>query len=93
MNKSELVNYIAQKSGLSKKDADAALDAFVEGVIEAVKENDSVTLVGFGTFKSSERSARKGRNPRTGEELDIPAMRVPSFSAGKSFKDAVRDAS
>ena len=91
MNKSELVAYMAEQAGISKKDAEAALNAFIDGVTDAVKKGDSVTLVGFGTFKSSERSARKGRNPRTGAELDIPAMRVPSFSAGKSFKDAVRE--
>lgn len=93
MNKTELVAKMAEGAAISKKDAEAALNAFLDTVVDAVKAGDTVTLVGFGTFTSSERTARKGRNPRTGEELDIPAMRVPSFRAGKSFKDSVKDGS
>lgn len=89
MNKSELIDAIAQKGGLTKVDAAKALDATIESISEALKTGDTVTLVGFGSFSVKERAARTGRNPKTGEELKIPASKVPSFKAGKGLKDAV----
>ncbi len=89
MNKSELVDAIAQKGGLTKVDAAKALDATIESISEALKAGDTVTLVGFGSFSVKERAARTGRNPKTGEELKIPASKVPSFKAGKGLKDSV----
>lgn len=89
MNKAELAASVAAKSGLSKKDAEKSIDALVEAIQEALSQGDKVTLVGFGTFEVRERAARKGRNPQTGEEIDIAAAKVPSFKAGKSFKDAL----
>ena len=89
MNKSELIDAIAQKGGLTKVDAGKALDATLEAIGEALKAGDTVTLVGFGSFSVKERAARTGRNPKTGEELQIPASKVPSFKAGKGLKDNV----
>jgi len=89
MNKSELVDAIASKASLSKVDAAQALDAVISAVGEALKSGDSVTLVGFGTFSVKERAARTGRNPKTGEALQIEASKVPSFKAGKGLKDLV----
>ncbi|NPV44015.1 DNA-binding protein HU [Koleobacter methoxysyntrophicus] len=89
MNKSELIASIAEKSGLTKKDSEKALNAFIESVEEALVKGDKVQLVGFGTFEVRERSARKGRNPQTGDEIDIPAASVPAFKAGKALKDKV----
>ncbi|MBF7687192.1 HU family DNA-binding protein [Acinetobacter rathckeae] len=89
MNKSELIDNIAQNGGLSKVDAGKALDATIASITKALQEGDAVTLVGFGTFAVKERAARTGRNPKTGEELQIKASKVPSFKAGKSLKDAV----
>ena len=89
MNKSELIDAIAQKGGLTKVDAGKALDATLEAIGEALKAGDTVTLVGFGSFSVKERAARTGRNPKTGEELKIPASKVPSFKAGKGLKDSV----
>jgi DNA-binding protein HU-beta len=89
MSKQELVNYVAGSTGLSKKDAEAALSSFVDGVKSALKKGDSVTLVGFGTFSVSHRSARTGRNPQTGAALQIPARKVPVFKAGKGLKETV----
>lgn len=89
MNKSELINAIAEKSGLTKKDSEKALNAFVEAVEESLIKGDKVQLIGFGTFEVRERSARKGRNPQTGEEIMIPATKVPAFKPGKAFKDSV----
>ena len=89
MNKTELVAEIAAKSGRSKKDAEKALAAVVETITEAVKKDDKVQLVGFGSFESKCREARVGRNPRTKETIEIPATRVPVFKAGKAFKDAL----
>ena len=89
MNKSELVDSIAKKSGLSKAQSTEALNAFIATIGEAMKANDSVSLVGFGTFSVKERQARTGRNPQTKEEIQIPASKVPSFKAGKSLKDMV----
>ncbi|MCP1676318.1 DNA-binding protein HU-beta [Natronocella acetinitrilica] len=89
MNKSELIEAVAQSADLSKASATRAVDAVVEAVTNALKENDSVSLVGFGTFSVRERAARSGRNPRTGETIKIGASKVPSFKAGKALKDAV----
>ena len=89
MNKSELVDSIAKKSGLSKAQSTEALNAFIATIGEAMKANDTVSLVGFGTFSVKERQARTGRNPQTKEEIQIPASKVPSFKAGKSLKDMV----
>lgn len=89
MSKQELVNYMADKTGLSKKDAEAALSSFVGGVKASLKKGDSVTLVGFGTFSVSKRNARQGRNPQTGATINIPARNVPVFKAGKGLKETV----
>ncbi len=90
MNKTELIDIIADDAKLSKKDAGEALDAFIQAVKVALSKGDAVTLIGFGTFDVSERQARKGRNPRTGEELDIPAAKIPKFRPGKALRDAVQ---
>lgn len=89
MNKGELVNKMAHAAGISKNAADAALNAFMESVIEALKSGDKVTLVGFGTFHVSERKARTGRNPRTGKPIDIAAKKTPKFKPGTKFIDSV----
>jgi len=89
MNKSELIDAMAAKSGMKKTESAAALDAFIEAVGDALKTGDQVTLVGFGTFLVREREARTGRNPRSGETIKIAASRLPSFKAGKGLKDAV----
>lgn len=89
MNKGELVDAIAEKASVTKKQADAVLTAALETIIEAVSTGDKVTLVGFGSFESRERKAREGRNPKTGEKMDIPATKVPAFSAGKQFREKV----
>ncbi len=89
MTKQELVDYIADSSGLSKKDAGAALSSFVDAIKSSLKKGESTTLVGFGTFSASKRDARKGRNPQTGATIDIPARTVPVFKAGKALKEAV----
>ena len=90
MNKSELIAKIADKAELSKKDAEKALNAFVDGVTEALVAGDKVVLVGFGSFETKKRAARKGKNPQTGAIIDIPAATVPSFKVGKGLKDAVK---
>ena len=90
MNKTELVAAMAKSSGLSKKDAEKALNAFVESVENAVKSGDKVSLIGFGTLEARERAARTGKNPRTGEAIKIEACKVPTFKAGKAFKDIVK---
>lgn len=90
MNKAELVASMAEKSGLTKKDAESALNAFMKSVEEALTNGDKVQLVGFGTFEVRERKARKGRNPRNPKEvIDIPASSAPVFKAGKTLKEAV----
>jgi DNA-binding protein HU-beta len=89
MSKQELVNYIADNTGLSKKDAESALSSFVDGVKSSLKGGNSVTLVGFGTFSVSHRNARTGRNPQTGASINIPARKVPVFKAGKGLKEVV----
>ena len=90
MNKSELIDAIAAKAELSKKDAKAALEATLEAVSESLKAGDTVQLIGFGTFKVNERVARTGRNPSTGEEIKIAAAKIPAFVAGKALKDLVK---
>ncbi|HSW11921.1 MAG TPA: HU family DNA-binding protein [Solimonas sp.] len=90
MNKTDLINAIADKADLSKADAGRALDALFEVVGKALKKRDKVSLVGFGTFMIRERSARTGRNPKTGAPLKIKASKTPSFKAGKALKDAVK---
>ena len=90
MNKSELIDAIAAKANLSKKDAKVALEATLEAVSESLKAGDAVQLIGFGTFKVNERAARTGRNPRTGEEIKIAAAKIPAFVAGKALKDLVK---
>ncbi len=87
MNKVTLVAKIAEKSGLSKKQAEQALGAFIDSVTEALKEGDKVQLMGFGTFEVKERAARTGRNPSTGETIEIPASKTPTFKAGKGLRD------
>lgn len=89
MNKTDLINSIAAKSGLNKKNSEAALNAFIESVEDALKAKDRVVLVGFGTFEVKERAARKGRNPQTKVEIDIPASTVPVFKSGKGLKEKV----
>ncbi|AEF16280.1 histone family protein DNA-binding protein [Thermoanaerobacterium aotearoense SCUT27] len=89
VNKADLVTKIAEKSELTKKDAEKALNAFVDAVQEALKQGDKVQLVGFGTFEVRERAERKGRNPQTKEEITIPASKAPVFKAGKALKDLV----
>ena len=87
MNKIELITTMAEKSGLTKKDSESALKAFIESVEEALASGDKVQLVGFGTFETRERAAREGRNPRTKEVIQIPATTVPVFKAGSAFKE------
>ena len=89
MNKSDLIAAIAAKTGSTKKDAEANLNAFVEVVTEALGKGDKVQLVGFGSFEVRKRAARKGRNPQTKEEIKIPASKAPVFRAGKALKDLV----
>lgn len=89
MNKTELVAAIAEEADLSKKDAENALKAFTTVVADALKKGDKVQLVGFGTFEVSERAAREGRNPRSGEKMVIKASKTPKFKAGKALKDSI----
>ncbi len=89
MNKGELIDAISAKANVSKKDADAVLSAALETIVDAVSGGDKVTLVGFGSFEKRERKAREGRNPKTGETMQIAATTVPAFSAGKAFKETV----
>ncbi len=89
MNKSEFVDAVADKADVQKSDALKIVDSMTEVISNALKSKDQVTLVGFGTFLVSERAARKGRNPRTGEEIDIAASNVPRFKPGKALKDAI----
>ncbi|MBD3327966.1 DNA-binding protein HU [Candidatus Peregrinibacteria bacterium] len=91
MTKQDLVNYAAQKAGVTKKDAGAVLDSIIEAITKSLKKGDNVTVTGFGTFRVSKRAARTGVNPRNpGQKIKIPAMKLPAFKAGKSLKDAVR---
>ncbi|MDQ7801512.1 MAG: HU family DNA-binding protein [Armatimonadota bacterium] len=90
MNKEQLIERVASRTGLSKKDANAALDAILDGITSALKKGEKVTLVGFGTFTVRRRKAREGRNPQTGEKIKIPARKVPAFTAGKELKAQVK---
>jgi len=89
VNKTDLVSSVAEKTELTKKDAEKAVNAILSSVEEALAKGDKVQLVGFGTFEVRERAARKGRNPQTGDEIEIAAAKVPAFKAGKALKDAV----
>ena len=91
MNKAELVAAIAEKAELSKRDSEAALKAFTDIVAEELKKGEKIQLVGFGTFEVSERAAREGRNPQTGETMKIAASKAPKFKAGKALKDMVNE--
>ncbi|HLR65100.1 MAG TPA: HU family DNA-binding protein [Pseudogracilibacillus sp.] len=90
MNKTDLVNAVAEKAELSKKDAGKAVDAVFDSVMDSLSEGEKVQIIGFGNFEVRDRAARKGRNPQTGEEIEIPASKVPAFKAGKALKDAVK---
>ena len=90
MNKTELINTVAESTDLSKKDATKAVDAVFQSIQNALAEGEKVSLIGFGNFEVRERAARKGRNPQTGEEIDIAASKVPAFRPGKGLKDAVK---
>ena len=89
MNKTELIAAVAEKSGLSKKDSEAAVAATIAAITEALKAEDKVQIVGFGSFEVKKRAARTGRNPRSKETIEIPASQTPVFKAGKALKDAV----
>ena len=90
MNMTELIAAVAEKAGLSKKDADAAVTAVFDAVTAELVKGEKVQLIGFGTFETRERAAKQGRNPRTGETMTIAASKVPAFKAGKALKDAVK---
>lgn len=89
MNKLDLVNAVAEKAGITKRDAERAVSALVQSIEEALRQGDRVSLVGFGTFEVRDRKPRVGRNPQTGQEIRIPAGRVASFKPGKSLKDSI----
>lgn len=90
MNKAELIAAVAAKAELSKKDAAEAIDAVLATITDALKNDDKVQVVGFGTFEVRRRAARKGKNPQTGAVVDIPAAKVPAFKAGKALKDSIK---
>ncbi len=90
MNKTDLINKVAELSQLPKKDASKAVDAVFESITSALQSGDKVQLVGFGNFEVRERTARKGRNPQTGKEIDIPASKSPAFKPGKALKDGIK---
>ncbi|MCA0985792.1 MULTISPECIES: HU family DNA-binding protein [Bacillales] len=90
MNKTDLINSVAESAELSKKEATKAVDAVFDNIMQSLQEGDKVQLIGFGNFEVRERSARKGRNPQTGEEIEIAASKVPAFKPGKALKDAVK---
>ncbi|MGX7389873.1 HU family DNA-binding protein [Dolosigranulum pigrum] len=90
-NKADLVDKVADKTGLTKKDSNAAVEAVFDSIQEFLAEEEKVQLIGFGTFEVRERAARKGRNPQTGDEIQIPATKVPAFKAGKNLKEAVKE--
>jgi len=89
LNKTDLVAQVASKANMTKKDVEKVLNTLFATIEEALKDGSKVQLVGFGTFEVRERQARKGRNPQTGEEIEIPATRIPAFRAGKALKDAI----
>lgn len=90
MNKTDLINSVAEKAELTKKDATKAVDAVFDSIQESLANGDKVQLIGFGNFEVRERSARKGRNPQTGEEIEIAASKIPGFKPGKALKEAVK---
>ncbi|PWA12379.1 DNA-binding protein [Pueribacillus theae] len=90
MNKTDLINAVAEVTEISKKDATKAVDAVFDAITDTLKKGEKVQLIGFGNFEVRERAARKGRNPQTGEEIDIAASKVPAFKPGKALKDAVK---
>lgn len=90
MNKTDLINAVSEKAELSKKDATQAVDSVFESIMDSLKDGEKVQLIGFGNFEVRERAARKGRNPQTGEEIEISASKVPAFKPGKALKDAVK---
>jgi len=90
LNKADLINHVAVKAELSKADASSAVEAVLDGITSALKNDDAVSLVGFGTFSVAQRAARTARNPRTGEPIDVAASKAPKFKAGKALKDAVK---
>ena len=90
MNKTDLINAVAEASELSKKDATKAVEAVFGAVMDSLKKGEKVQLIGFGNFEVRDRAARKGRNPQTGEEIQIPASKVPAFKPGKALKEAVK---
>ncbi len=89
MNKTELIDAVAQSADISKAAATRAVDTIIEQITDTLKKGEQVVLVGFGTFAVKDRAARKGRNPQTGQAIDIPAAKIPGFKAGKALKDAV----
>ena len=89
MNKTDLIDAVAQKTGLTKKESEAAINATLDAIVEALASEEKVVLVGFGTFETKKRAARKGRNPSTKEPINIPASKAPVFKAGKGLKDKV----
>jgi len=90
MNKADLIQAVAEKSGLTKKESSSAVDAFINGISDSLAKGENVQLVGFGTFEVRSRKAREGRNPATGEAIKIKASKVPAFKAGKALKDKVK---
>jgi len=90
LNKTELIAKVAEKTELTKKDATKAVDAVFASISESLQSGDKVQVIGFGNFEVRERAARKGRNPQTGEEIDIPASKVPAFKPGKGLKDGIK---
>ncbi|MDP9729756.1 HU family DNA-binding protein [Alicyclobacillus sp. TC] len=90
MNKADLVNKVADKTGLKKKDAEAAVNSVFESIEEALREGEKVQVIGFGTFETRTRAARSGRNPQTGETIEIPAATVPAFKPGNKLKELTR---
>ncbi|HOB35603.1 MAG: HU family DNA-binding protein [Firmicutes bacterium] len=90
MNKTDLIQLVAEKTALSKKDSEKAVNAVLEGIMDAVAAGEKVQLIGFGTFEKRQRAAKMGRNPSTGEQIRIPATSVPAFKAGKSFKERIK---
>jgi len=92
MNKTELIGKVAQTAGMKKKDTEKVINSFIDVVKDALAQGDTVTILGFGTFLARERAAREGRNPRTGEPIQIPATRVPVFRPGRALRDSVSGA-
>lgn len=90
MNKTDLIQLVAEKTALSKKDSEKAVNAVLDGIMDAVAAGEKVQIIGFGTFEKRHRAAKMGRNPSTGEQIRIPATNVPAFKAGKSFKERIK---